>query len=188
MAVLDLVLAGGNPAKAAALKRVASVLGVRCGRRVRVDVDECGPTFADNARLKAIAASQSFVRAIALASDGGLEIPSLGARWDPLRTSRFAPGDDPAEKARRLLDLLADSKGEARVARWTEALAVARDGRALASWTVAGPRRIIAASVPRNVGPFWVDSILRLDEPGPSHWVLLAERFAEYCRREGLAP
>jgi inosine/xanthosine triphosphate pyrophosphatase family protein len=184
---LDLVLAGGNPAKAAALKRVASILGVRCGRRVRVEVDESGPTFADNARVKAIAASQSFARALALASDGGLEIPSLGARWDPLHTSRFAPGAEPADKAQRLLDLLAESKGEARVARWTEALAIARDGRALASWTVAGPRRIVAASVPRKVGPFWVDSILQLDEQGPSHWELLAARFAEYCRREGYA-
>ncbi len=182
MIVSDLVIAGTNPAKAAALKRVAAILRIRCARRVHAPVGEAGPTFADNACEKAIAASRAAPGALALASDGGLEIPALGARWDPLRTARFAPDADPRVKARRLIELTKDLHAEARSARWTEALAVALDGRVLASWTERGPRCVIANDVPQIVGPFWVDGLLERCEDRPGHWDRLVERFAEFCR------
>jgi inosine/xanthosine triphosphate pyrophosphatase family protein len=178
--VSDLVIAGANPANAAALKRVAAIARVRCARRIHPAVDEAGPTFADNAREKALAASRLAPGALALASDGGLEIPALGARWDPLRTSRFTSHAGPREKALALIELTTDLSADARSARWTEALAVALDGRVLASWTEHGPRCFIAARVPQRVGSFWVDGLLERYEDGPGHWDLLRMRFAEF--------
>lgn len=182
MLVFDLVIAGTNPAKAAALKRVAAVLGIRCARRIDAPVDEIGPTFADNACEKAVVASRLAPGALALASDGGLEIPALGARWDPLRTARFTAVADLREKALRLIELAKDLRADARAARWTEALAVARDGRVLASWTEHGPRCFVATRVPQSASPFWVDGLLERCEDAPGHWDRLVDRFAESCR------
>jgi len=179
--VSELAIAGANPAKAAALKRVAAALRIRCARRIRVDVDEDGPTFADNARDKALAASALAPGALVMASDGGLEIPALRDRWDPLRTSRFAGEAPPLTKARRLIELAGELPVEARVARWTEALALAVDGRVIACWTQSGPQRRMAASVPETVGAFWVDALLEQTDRAPGHWELLRRRFAEFC-------
>jgi len=181
--VSDLVIAGANPAKAAALKRVAAVLRVRCARRVRVHVDETGATFADNAREKALAASRTAPGALALASDGGLEIPALGARWDPLRTARIDADPDPRVKARRLIKLMEDVRGQARTARWVEALAVALDGRLLAIWTEHGPDCLVATSLPATVGPLWVDALLERCHGKSGHWDRLARRFSEFWGR-----
>jgi inosine/xanthosine triphosphate pyrophosphatase family protein len=174
-----LALATGNPAKAAALKRVAAVCGVRCALRVKTAAREAGPTLADNAREKALAASRTVPGALTLASDGGVEIPALGQRWDPLRTNRFVEGD-PWVKAHALLELMSGLAGDARTAAWTEALSVALDGRSLASWTVRGPACFVARRVPAHVGALWVDALLERCRPGPDHWRQLAERFARW--------
>jgi inosine/xanthosine triphosphate pyrophosphatase family protein len=181
--VRDLAIAGSNPAKAAALKRVASILRIRCARRILAPTEELGPTFEDNAREKALAASHAAPGALTLASDGGLEIPALGAAWNPLRTARFAEGTDPLTKAERLLRLMRGLRGDDRSARWTEALAIATDGSVLASWTANGPRCYVKTTAPPNAGPFWVDGLLERCERKPGHWQLLAERFATFCRQ-----
>ena len=163
------------------MKRVAAPLCVRCAARCAVDVEENGATFADNAGQKAAAASRVAPRALALASDGGLEIPALGDAWDPLRTNRFAPGDATASKAQQLLALMAPLRGAERAAQWVEALAVARAGRVLATWTERGPRCRVASAAPHDVGPLWVDGLLERCEGGPTHWDKLALRFSEFC-------
>ena len=188
MDVPPIVVAGRNPAKAAALKRVAAPIAQRCIRRLQVDVDESGQSFAENARTKAESASRSAPGTLALASDGGLLIPALGARWDPLRTARFAPDSSPEAKARRLLDLVGELRGDARTAYWTEAFAVAHDGRTLEVWTERGPRCRIAESPREPIGHFWVEALLWACDPGPSHWELLAVRFEDFCRRRGYVP
>jgi inosine/xanthosine triphosphate pyrophosphatase family protein len=180
--VRDLAIAGSNPAKAAALKRVASILRIRCARRVLAPTAELGPTFEDNAREKALAASHVAPGALTLASDGGLEIPALGTAWNPLRTARFEEGADPLTKARQLLRLMRGLSGDDRGVRWTEALAVARDGSVLASWTANGPLCYVSVAPPPKAGPFWVDGLLERCERKPGHWQLLAERFATFCR------
>lgn len=180
MRVTYLVIAGANPAKAAALKRVTAILRIRCARRVSPAVAECGPTFAENARAKALAASHAAPGSLVVASDGGLEIPALGARWNPLMTARFSAGGDPRSKASCLLDLTKDLEAADRGARWKEALALAQDGRILADWTELGPQCRLATIVPPRVGAFWVDALLERCGSEPTHWQLLADRFTEF--------
>jgi inosine/xanthosine triphosphate pyrophosphatase family protein len=173
------VIVTGNPAKAAALKRVASALDLRCIEVVRVAVDERGESFAENAALKALTGSVARPGSLALASDGGLVIPGLGARWHPLRTARFAGDVAPALKAEALLALLA---GSDRRARWEEGVALARDGALLASWTEPGRWSHVAEHADLSRAPFWVDALLVPDGPGADHWERLTSRFAEFVR------
>jgi hypothetical protein len=99
-----------------------------------------------------------------------------------LRTARFTPAADPREKALALIELAKDLRADARSARWIEALAVARDGRVLASWTERGPRCFVALSPPQSASRFWVDGLLERCEDAPGHWDRLVDRFSEFCR------
>ena len=182
-----LVLATANPAKAMALEKVAAGFAARRIRRLAVDVDESGPTFAANAERKAQTVSELVPTALVLASDGGLEIPALGEQWNALRTSRFSGARRPAEKAAAVEKLLDGRPAPVKRARWTEALAVAVDGCVLASWTVAGPYGTIEARAPtHDPGPFWADAMLGHFEAGVDHWAQLAQLFREFCEREDL--
>ena len=179
--VRELVLATGNVEKAAALKRVVSVCGIETVSMADPQTQEEGPEFVDNARAKTLLVSPSKPGALTIGSDGGLTIPALGRRWDPMRTSRFAPGG-PWEKACALLELMSDLHGAARAAMWTEALAVAQNGVLLASWTARGPLCIVRTQVPSQIGPFWVDALLERRGHEPGHWRQLEARFAAWWR------
>ncbi len=178
----SLAIATGNPAKAAALKRVVAACGVRCAERVDVAVDERGPELLDNAREKAVAASRLRPAALAIGSDGGLVLPGLGARWDPLFTSRFASGG-PREKARALIVLMDGLHGDARLGWWSEAVAVSTGGVVLAAWTARGPSARIVSQLPARIGPMWVDALIERGAPGADHWDILQERFAQWWQR-----
>ena len=177
----ELAIATTNQRKAAAMMRVASCCDLGAAVLVEPRVDESGPAFVDNASAKATAASRSRPGALVLGSDGGLTIPALGRRWDPLSTSRFAPGD-PWEKALALLELMSGLRAESRAAFWSEALAVAGNGVLLASWTVRGPLCVVRTQVPAHVDSFWVDALLERRGSGPDHWQQLEVRFTSWWR------
>lgn len=182
------ILATANPAKAATLAKLVAPISFRRLDRIAPLTNEDGPTVAEIAQRKALHVSASAPEAIVVASDGGLEIPSLGSRWSPTRTSRFAGERSPAEKAASLLALLHGYEGAQRRARWIEALAVARNGSILACWTVSGPYARLAATDERNLDDveLWVDALLKEHELGAGHWEQLTELFSEFCRRGGL--
>ena len=126
-----LVLATTNPGKLAEFKALiseeidvvtATVAGV-------ILPPETGNTLAENARVKAVAASdQSGV--IALADDSGLEVDALGGR-PGIFSARYAgpAGDDRANRA-KLLAALANVPSSRRGARFRCAVAIATpDGR-----------------------------------------------------------
>ena len=140
-----------NPAKVAeltaALGGVAQVDAPPVGL-VPPEAEDDG-TFAEVAAAKALAWSRALrdrePGALVAASDGGLLIPALGDCWDPLRTRRFAgAGADDLARADALLALTADLHGDERRIGWREALAIARDGRLLATFTAESPPGILA--------------------------------------------
>ena len=105
---------------------------------VSADPDESADTHEAIARAKAEEWSQ-IAGVTAIASDGGLLVPSLGANWESRYTRRFAgPAADDAERQRRLLELLQPYSEDDRDAAFVEGLAIARRGRTLASWQVQG--------------------------------------------------
>lgn len=138
---------------------------------VSADPDESADTHEAIARAKAEDWSR-VARIPAIASDGGLLVPALGANWESRYTRRFAgPAADDAERQRRLLELLQPYSGADRNAAFVEGLAIARRGQTVASWEVQGAAgRIVdtmaeAGDVTDGDG-FWVFPLWRFDQYG----------------------
>ena len=142
--------------------------------------DETADTHEAIARAKAEEWS-SVAGMAAIASDGGLLLPVLGADWESRYTRRFAgPAADDSERQRRLLTMLQPYSGPDRAAAFVEGLAIAEQGRTLASWEVKGATgRIVndlaEAGDPTDGDGFWVFSLWYFPEFGRTYDRLTAE-------------
>jgi XTP/dITP diphosphohydrolase len=159
-----LVLATTNPGKIAELRALLAAcdweIVTPTDVGVRVDVDETGATYEENARLKALA----YARAAglpALADDSGLEVDAL-AGAPGVHSARFGGADMPhAEKIRLLLARLQDVPDERRGARFRAVIVVALpDGRTYAAEGVCAGR---IARAPRGEGGFGYDPIFLVE-------------------------
>jgi XTP/dITP diphosphohydrolase len=95
--------------------------------------EENGSTFAENARLKAVAASRHHDGAVVLADDSGLEVHALGGA-PGIFSARYAGSGatDAANRAKLLAELeRLDIKGAARAASFRCAVVVAKGGETL---------------------------------------------------------
>ncbi len=118
--------------------------------------EETGATFAANAALKALAASQRF-RGLVLADDSGLEVDALDGA-PGVRSARYAGEHaDDADNRAKLLQALAATRGKARTARFRCALALAADGALCATFDGAVEGVIINAE--RGEGGFGYDAL-----------------------------
>ena len=91
---------------------------------LEMDVEETGQTFAENARIKALAYAQA-TGMLSLADDSGLEIDALGGAPGIL-SARFAGRDTPyQERFRLILEQLKGLTGAQRAARFRCAIALA---------------------------------------------------------------
>ena len=202
--MLPILLATGNPDKQRMLEWLLAGLPVRpvkpADLAVHVQPDESGETHESIARSKAAAWSQA-AGIPAVASDGGLLLPALGANWESRYTRRFAgPAADDAERQRRLLELLAPYSGSARSAAFVEGLAIADAGQTVASWEVQGatgrivntlpvagnPTGRIVSALPEAGSPTGriVSALPEAGSPtsDSGFWVFPLWRFAEYGR------
>ncbi|MBI3963419.1 MAG: hypothetical protein HY341_00300 [Candidatus Kerfeldbacteria bacterium] len=160
-----LFLATTNPAKQQTLQWATEGFGFayhaagdRAGTR---EVEERGAMFIENAVQKAVSWSEE-VPDLVVATDGGMAIPALGERWNPLETHRFAgPDASDEDRVRAVLDLLRPYRGKERYVYWTEAVAFAKAGKKLAAWEVRGDEGHLAESYkPEHVIPgFWTAAI-----------------------------
>ncbi|MDP3994862.1 MAG: non-canonical purine NTP pyrophosphatase [bacterium] len=98
---------------------------------LEIKVEENQPTLKKNAEKKAVEISKLTDWYI-LASDGGVDIPGLGKKWNILRNQRIV-GEDKTdvEKAEKLLGLMKGLKGEKRRASYRLALALAKEGKSI---------------------------------------------------------
>ncbi len=136
MAKPVLVIATNNPGKLREFERLLDGCGfdLTTPRALGVpfDVEETGTTFAENAKLKAVAAAESCGH-VALADDSGLEVDALGGR-PGVFSARYAGGDRTApdiSEARQLELLLGEMEGvpdAERSARFRCVIAIARPG------------------------------------------------------------
>jgi XTP/dITP diphosphohydrolase len=118
------------------------------------EVEETGATFAENAALKAEAASRYFP-GLVLADDSGLEVDALDGA-PGVRSARFA-GEKATDQANLNL-LLQRLQGEARrTARFRCVIALAREGKQVASFDGKCEGHIIAA--PRGKDGFGYDPV-----------------------------
>ena len=120
-----------------------------------VDPEETGATFAENARIKALAYSDQTGWPV-LADDSGLEVFALGGR-PGVHSARYAgrgAGDE--DRVRKLLEELRDP-AIARDARFVCALALAQRGRV--EIEVEGECRGVIAPEPSGYNGFGYDPI-----------------------------
>lgn len=104
--------------------------------------EETGTTFAENATIKAIAASRRFA-GLVLSDDSGLEVDALGGA-PGVTSARYAgPGATDADHRERLLSELARADGRTRTARFHCVMALARNGVVLGLFDGAVEGRII---------------------------------------------
>lgn len=165
---MQLLLASNNPKKHAELSRMLHPLeiDVLLPRDVGglEDVDEDQPSFAGNARKKALAAATE-KGLLALADDSGLEVERLDGA-PGVFSARFAgePPDDAANNA-LLLEKLAGVADEERGARFVCALCLAHpDGSVAAEIQGTAGGRILHG--PRGDGDFGYDPLFLFTEPG----------------------
>ncbi len=122
---------------------------------LEIKVEENQPTLKKNAEKKAIEISK-LTDWYVLASDGGVDIPGLGKKWDILRNQRIV-GEDKTdvEKAEKLLSLMKELKGEKRRASYRLALALAKEGNLIWSTEQISDRGYIAEELPdREIPPY----------------------------------
>ena len=166
---------------------------------VKADPDENGDTHEAIARAKAEEWSR-VAGMPAIASDGGLVVPVLGANWESRHTHRFAgPAADDTERQRRLMQMMQPFSGDQRNAAFVEALAIADGGRTVASWEVSGATgRIVDTLTQRGndtggdgfwVFPLWYfhefgrtyDRLTEAERSGlGDHWQTLRTRVREF--------
>ncbi len=123
---------------------------------IRNDIEENGATFAENARLKAVAyARQS--RLLTLADDSGLEVDALNG--EPGVYSKRYAGEHAtdAERNQFLLEKLRGVPPEQRTARFRCAIALAQpDGEV---WETSGTCEGEILSAPRGTHGFGYDPV-----------------------------
>ncbi len=98
---------------------------------INLDIEEDGKTLIENAEKKAIEISK-YTDMYVLTSDGGVDIPGLGDKWDILKNQRIVGHDKTdLEKANELLSLMVNLKGEQRRVEYHLAIAFAFEGKIL---------------------------------------------------------
>jgi len=170
-----LVIASGNAGKLREFSALLADLGLETRPQPEgLAVEETGRTFAENARLKAVAVARA-TGCWALADDSGLSVDALGGA-PGVHSARYADSD--AARIERLLSELADANAATtngaspeatspanRHARFTAALAVADPtGRVVLEVEGHCPGTILEA--PRGEGGFGYDPVFFVPEAG----------------------
>jgi len=119
-------------------------------------VEETGETYAENARLKAVAFAQASGLPT-LADDSGLEVDALDGA-PGVRSARYAgPNAGDADRTRKLLDALADVPAGRRTARFRCVIALALPDGTI--HTVAGTCEGEIGFAPRGEHGFGYDPV-----------------------------
>jgi XTP/dITP diphosphohydrolase len=129
---------------------------------IDAEFEESGQTFAENARLKAIACSR-LMQFPVLADDSGLEVAALGGR-PGIHSARYAgDGASDSDRIRKLLQEL-NQCSAGREARFVCTLALALDGKVLLE--SEGECRGSIIDDPRGTNGFGYDPIFLFPELG----------------------
>ena len=163
-APVKLFLASSNPGKLKEYRILAAIFG----KSSNADLDllprfesippfeENAPTFAENAAGKALYYSRHCEEMV-FADDSGLEVPALGGA-PGVQSARYAgPGATDAQRIAKLLGEMRGKTGSERAAQFVCAIALAKEGRALAIVT-GGVRGEILES-PRGTAGFGYDPV-----------------------------
>ena len=158
---MQLIVATRNAHKTREIEQIfGSALAVRdlTAHPEISEITESGTSFEENAKLKAIAVSRK-LPGLVIADDSGLEVDALGGA-PGVRSARYAGVNaSDTERIAKLLSRIANvgAKSDQRRARFRCVLAVAREGRVLATFEGVVDGRI--TDRPRGTHGFGYDPI-----------------------------
>lgn len=181
-----ILLGSTNAKKLLEVRAILEPLGIRVAIAVALPpVEETGATFAENARLKALAYAEH-LGAPVLSDDSGLEIPALGGE-PGVRSARYAgPSADDASNRARLKHRLRESGLVEPAGRFVCALALAAHGRVLLESEGSVEGRILSEE--RGSGGFGYDPLFFHPPSGRTFAELSPEeKNARSHRRHALA-
>ena len=176
-----ILLASTNPAK---IDRLRGCLAGWPFEFRRVDElppyeppEETGGTHREIAESKAL--EWAWIGGcLAIASDGGIDIPALGPNWDSVLTRRAAgEGATDEDRVRHLLALMEHLESDAdREATWNEALAIASPSGIVQTWEVTGPTGIIRNEPStKRIEGFWLAGLWYIPAIGKAYTELSTE-------------
>lgn len=140
-----IILATNNPHKKEKLKWIVDGFFSEVETmRENIDIEEIGKTFEENAQTKALAVAKT-ENSFAIASDGGILIPTLGKDWNELLTKRFIGLDNVTDfdRMNMLLEMMKGKKGKDRTILWKEAIAIASPEGVVFSLEVDGDTGVL---------------------------------------------
>jgi XTP/dITP diphosphohydrolase len=184
---MKIFLASNNAKKRKELERILAALSlvVATPRDLGIDLepDECGDTFAANAKIKALAFASHTDLPI-LADDSGLEVDALDGA-PGVRSARYS-GDAATDESNRakLLRELAAVPAERRTARFVCALALCRGGEIVAEVEGRCEGRILTGA--RGDGGFGYDPLF-LHEPSGRTFAELDAAVKDTVSHRGVA-
>ena len=161
-----LVIASGNAGKVREFSALLANLGLEIQPQPEgLEVEETGASFAENARLKAMAVAQA-TGEWALADDSGLSVDALGGA-PGVHSARYADSD--SSRITRLLQELGQAQATAgtpnRQAHFAAALALA-DPSGHIQLEVEGRCSGLILETPRGTGGFGYDPVFLVPEVG----------------------
>ena len=166
----DLLIATTNPGKIVEIQDLLEGLPFRlllpADLGIRLEVEETGQTYAENAALKAVAyCAASGI--LTLADDSGLEVAALDGA-PGLHSARYSPHPGAKDADRRAL-LLRNLTGKPQpwLARFVCAVVIAAPGAATAVYRRRMPRRDSARGTRQQW--FWLRPDLLPGRAGPHH-------------------
>jgi XTP/dITP diphosphohydrolase len=165
----DLLIATTNPHKIEEFREILCDLPYHLvsptDLGLDLEVEETGTTFAENARLKAVAYADAS-GLLALADDSGLEIDEMGGE-PGIYSARWA-GENVSypERFEMLFARLAGVPREQRSARYRCAIAIAAPAPRGLIGEVDGTLEGVIADEPRGTGGFGYDPIFYVPEKG----------------------
>lgn len=130
-------------------------------QNINLKIKEDGHSLRSNAEKKAILISQK-TPFLTLASDGGVDVPALGEKWNILKTQRnVGENNSDLQKAKNFLKIMEKLKGEDRKVQHYLALALAKDGQLLWSDEKITERGYIVEKLPDENIPNdkWISQI-----------------------------
>jgi len=176
-----LFLASSNPGKLAEYRALATAsstsvvvdLALLPGFDALPAFEENAPTFAENAAGKALHCSR-LSDGLVFADDSGLVVPALGGA-PGVHSARYAGSQATnSQRIEKLLGEMRGKKGTERAAYFVCAIALAKEGRALAIVADRVDGEILEA--PRGAGGFGYDPVF--------YFPALAKTFAELAAEE----
>lgn len=179
-----IIFATGNEGKMREVRLILADLGLLVlsmkEAGVELDIEENGTTFAENARIKAMAVWEKTGN-IVLADDSGLVVDYLNGE-PGIYSARYLGEDTSYEiKNQAILDRLAEAKEEERTARFVSAIAaVLPDGTILQT---EGVIEGMIAHEPAGNGGFGYDPIFYLPEYGMTSAEIPTEKKNEISHR-----